>query len=94
MFYFCLQVDGKLLCWLCTLSYKRALAKARQVETDRRRAKKRPVDQANMVSNNGNGMNTMKTMALNMNSSTKKMQPPLPEIPDKIARNVNSGKDF
>lgn len=47
-----------------------------------------------MVSNNGNGMNTMKTMALNMNSSTKKMQPPLPEIPDKIARNVNSGKDF
>ncbi|XP_013789779.1 protein FAM76B-like, partial [Limulus polyphemus] len=24
------KVDGKLLCWLCTLSYKRALAKAKQ----------------------------------------------------------------
>lgn len=24
------QVDGKLLCWLCTLSYKRALAKTKQ----------------------------------------------------------------
>lgn len=35
------QVDGKLLCWLCTLSYKRALTKARQAESDRRRAKKR-----------------------------------------------------
>ncbi|EAT38521.1 AAEL009606-PA, partial [Aedes aegypti] len=35
------KVDGKLLCWLCTLSYKRALTKARQAESDRRRAKKR-----------------------------------------------------
>ncbi len=25
-----LQVDGKLLCWLCTMSYKRVLAKARK----------------------------------------------------------------
>lgn len=28
-------VDGKLLCWLCTLSYKRALAKAKQNEGGR-----------------------------------------------------------
>lgn len=27
------KVDGKLLCWLCTLSYKRALAKAKQNDT-------------------------------------------------------------
>ncbi|KAI1285576.1 Protein FAM76A [Halotydeus destructor] len=27
------KVDGKQLCWLCTLSYKRALAKARQNDT-------------------------------------------------------------
>lgn len=26
------KVDGKLLCWLCTMSYKRTLAKARQKE--------------------------------------------------------------
>jgi len=27
------KVDGKLLCWLCTLSFKRALAKAKQNDT-------------------------------------------------------------
>ncbi|XP_055374444.1 protein FAM76A [Condylostylus longicornis] len=37
------KIDGKLLCWLCTCSYKRALAKARQVERDSRLStKKRP----------------------------------------------------
>lgn len=30
MFAITLQVDGKLLCWLCTLAYRRALAKAKQ----------------------------------------------------------------
>ena len=30
------KVDGKLLCWLCTLSYKRALAKTKQSAHDRR----------------------------------------------------------
>ncbi|XP_043468062.1 protein FAM76A [Leptopilina heterotoma] len=30
------KVDGKLLCWLCTLSYKRALAKTKQTESERR----------------------------------------------------------
>lgn len=30
------EVDGKLLCWLCTLSYKRALAKTKQGDADRR----------------------------------------------------------
>uniref|UniRef100_A0A6M2DSD4 Protein FAM76A n=1 Tax=Xenopsylla cheopis TaxID=163159 RepID=A0A6M2DSD4_XENCH len=35
------KVDGKLLCWLCTLSYKRALAKTRLSESERRRAKLR-----------------------------------------------------
>uniref|UniRef100_A0A182T3K2 Uncharacterized protein n=1 Tax=Anopheles maculatus TaxID=74869 RepID=A0A182T3K2_9DIPT len=43
-FFFSRQVDGKLLCWLCTLSYKRALTKARQVENERRRAKKRAAE--------------------------------------------------
>lgn len=31
-----IQVDGKLLCWLCTLSFKRALAKTKQSEADRK----------------------------------------------------------
>lgn len=30
-----LQVDGKLLCWLCTLSYKRALAKTKVTDPAR-----------------------------------------------------------
>lgn len=30
------KIDGKLLCWLCTLSFKRALAKSKQSESDRR----------------------------------------------------------
>jgi len=30
------KVEGKLLCWLCTCSYKRALVKARQVDRDSR----------------------------------------------------------
>ncbi|KAK0084505.1 hypothetical protein PV326_006246, partial [Microctonus aethiopoides] len=30
------KVDGKLLCWLCTLSYKRALAKSKQSDAERR----------------------------------------------------------
>ncbi|KAJ9597815.1 hypothetical protein L9F63_011310 [Diploptera punctata] len=30
------KVDGKLLCWLCTLSYKRALAKTKQSDAERR----------------------------------------------------------
>ncbi|OXU26008.1 hypothetical protein TSAR_009312 [Trichomalopsis sarcophagae] len=30
------KVDGKLLCWLCTLSYKRALARTKQSESDRK----------------------------------------------------------
>ncbi|XP_054262134.1 protein FAM76A isoform X2 [Macrosteles quadrilineatus] len=30
------KVDGKLLCWLCTLSFKRALAKTKQSDAERR----------------------------------------------------------
>lgn len=49
-----------MLCWLCTLSYKRALTKARQAESDRRRAKKRgaeggPPSSMSSASNTGSG---------------------------------------
>lgn len=72
------QIDGKLLCWLCTLSYKRALAKARQV-TSSRMTKKRP--------------STDKPPAKESSSAHKKprpeiTKPPLPEIPEKVAKNA------
>ncbi|XP_060517865.1 protein FAM76A [Cylas formicarius] len=35
------KVDGKLLCWLCTLSFKRALAKTKQGDAERRATLKR-----------------------------------------------------
>lgn len=74
------KVDGKLLCWLCTLSYKRALTKARQAESDRRRAKKRgaesggPPSSMSSSSFPGTGssssgpINTRNTMPLGLNS--------------------------
>lgn len=31
-----MQVDGKTLCWLCTLAYKRVLAKARQRQEEKK----------------------------------------------------------
>ncbi|XP_043266536.1 protein FAM76A [Venturia canescens] len=40
------KVDGKLLCWLCTLSYKRALAKTKQSDADRRAHLKMSHDRA------------------------------------------------
>lgn len=45
-----MQIDGKQLCWLCTLSYKRALAKAKQVHTASR-IKKRPAPEENSSNN-------------------------------------------
>lgn len=72
-----IQIDGKLLCWLCTLSFKRALAKARQVESDGRLAKKRP-------STDKPSQQQMKENHKKQNDSSKQI---LPEIPEKIARN-------
>lgn len=71
------KVDGKLLCWLCTLSYKRALTKARQAESDRRRAKKRgaesggpPSSMSGSFPGSGSGgpINTRNTVPLGLNS--------------------------
>lgn len=32
--YFIQLLDGKVLCWLCTLSFKRALAKTKRTEAE------------------------------------------------------------
>lgn len=48
-----LRIDGKLHCWLCKLSYKRALAKASKksdIDKHRDRAKKRPADDSHKTS--------------------------------------------
>lgn len=44
------RVDGKLHCWLCKLSYKRALhkAKAKKSDSDRSRSKKRSAEEASV----------------------------------------------
>lgn len=72
-----MQIEGKLLCWLCTLSFKRALAKARQVDPDCRNVnKKRPSTEKppQMKENHKKIRNDQSKQAL-------------PEIPDKIVRN-------
>lgn len=78
------QIDGKLLCWLCTLSYKRAVAKARQEQTHApgMTSKKRPSTdkQAQMKENH-------KKMRLDSSKQA------LPEIPDKIVRNSGMSMD-
>lgn len=77
-----------MLCWLCTLSFKRALAKARQAETENRLTKKRPstdkqssVPQSNQQQQPQIKENHKKLQRID---SSKQV---LPEIPEKIARN-------
>lgn len=75
--FICPQIDGKLLCWLCTSSYKRALAKARQVD---RITKKRP--------NNDKQKNEMNMKKPQRPDISKQL---LPDIPEKVARIANHG---
>jgi len=72
------KVDGKLLCWLCTLSYKRALAKARQVESERRMTKKRPSTDKQHLKESSHKKSHRHDMS----------KQPLPEIPEKVAKNA------
>lgn len=85
-----MQVDGKLLCWLCTLASKRAQAKARQVETERRAGKKRThsgekPQQIKENSSNGTGLSNLSARGNNNNDLLGKN--PLPELPpEKVGR--------
>jgi hypothetical protein len=89
-----LRIDGKLHCWLCKLSYKRALAKAkRNDEKNRDRGKKRPTG-------DDDGLKTGPTMIKmsNQSSSSRNHQQrdlsktTLSEIPEKIQKtSANSG---
>lgn len=75
------KIDGKLLCWLCTCSYKRAVAKARQVEKEGRIVKKRP-------HNDKPSKEMQPSKKPQRNDMTK---PLMPDIPEKVARIANSG---
>ncbi|CRK92746.1 CLUMA_CG006234, isoform A [Clunio marinus] len=86
------RVDGKLHCWLCKLSYKRALAKAKSSENDKHRQKKRSADEAGLklggmhkLSNAGSSNNR------SGNNSSQHSKSNMGEIPEKIAKSGNSG---
>ncbi|KAG5681962.1 hypothetical protein PVAND_011362 [Polypedilum vanderplanki] len=82
-----LRIDGKLHCWLCKLSYKRALAKAKKNdEKHRDRAKKRPVDDS---------VKTSSTMKLSNQSSSNRSRDltktaNLSDIPEKMSKTSSS----
>lgn len=71
------KVDGKLLCYLCTLSFKRALLKARQVKEDSRVTKKRPHTTNEKIVKEGS---SKKPQRSDMNKQ------PDSNVPEKIAR--------
>lgn len=79
-----MQIDGKLLCWLCSLSFKRAVAKARQEQSHApgMMAKKRPSTEK---------PGQMKENHKKIRSDSSKQA--LPEIPEKIARNSGMSID-
>jgi hypothetical protein len=84
------RVDGKLHCWLCKLSYKRALAKAKKSDSDKHKHnKKRSADEANLKSNSSHklGSGSSNNRAGNHNSQRPDMSKSgLSEIPEKISK--------
>lgn len=89
------RVDGKLHCWLCKLSYKRALAKAKKSDSDKQRHKKRSADEANLKSNSSHKLSNSGSSNNrgNHNSQRPDMSKTtgLSEIPEKISKTGNSG---
>lgn len=86
------RVDGKLHCWLCKASYKRALAKAKKSDSDKTRNRKRSAEEANMKSNSSHKI----TSGSSNNRGNHNAQRPdvsksgLSEIPEKISKTGNS----
>lgn len=76
------KVDGKLHCWLCKLSYKRALAKAKKNDSDRQRSKKRPTTEDPMLTSSKTGASSNK-------KSNNMLQPP--EMSEKFGKTINNG---
>lgn len=89
------KVDGKLLCYLCNQSHKRALAKAKKITSDSRRAKKRPVEETSKSSNPSKSGNQNASNNGSSGNDYKKSRSDnskfLPAIPEKIAKTANNG---
>ena len=81
-----LRIDGKLHCWLCKLSYKRALAKARKSDIHHRdRAKKRSGDDSLKTSSMKLGGNQGHNRNSNSGNINKSLDPP-----EKMSKTSNS----
>lgn len=81
-----LQIDGKLLCWLCTLSFKRTLAKARQGEKDGGRIVKKR-SHTEKPQNNQHQHKEVNYKKPQRPDITKQA---MPDIPEKVARIASS----
>lgn len=80
------RVDGRLHCWLCRLSYKKALAKAKKLsENDKNRHKKRSAEEA-LKSNS-----SQKMSGSGSSNNRHGMSKSSSDVPEKIAKTVNSG---
>ncbi|CAO1406737.1 unnamed protein product [Diamesa serratosioi] len=76
------KVDGKLHCWLCKLSYKRALAKAKKNDSERQRSKKRPTTEDPLLTSSKTGASSNK-------KSNNMLQ--APEMSEKFPKTINNG---
>jgi hypothetical protein len=95
-----LRIEGKLHCWLCKSSYKRALAKVKKTDIDRHRdrdrAKKRSADEANlktsssMKMSNANSSSRNNNNNNNNNNAANSGRANLSDIPEKMSKTNNS----
>lgn len=79
------RVDGKLHCWLCKLSYKRALAKAKKSDTDKQRQKKRSAEDSSHKASSSHKISGSSHSRGNISKAS------LSEVPEKIQKTANSG---
>lgn len=84
-----LRIDGKLHCWLCKLSYKRALAKAKRSDLDKHkeRAKKRSAEDS--MKSGSIKMSNQSSSNRNNSSSNPSRDLPSKDIPEKISKTTN-----
>lgn len=76
------RIDGKLHCWLCKLSYKRALAKAKKSDTDKQRQKKRSAEDSSLKANSSHKISGSGSSHNRGNISKGSLS----EVPEKVAK--------
>lgn len=83
------RIDGKLHCWLCKSSYKRALAKAKKSDSEKQRQKKRSADDAALK----NAAHKGNSSSLHNRGSNSNSQRPdhksNSDVPEKIQKTAN-----